>query len=151
MKRLVVPAAVVALCAPIVGYYEGYIPHTYADPIGIPTACYGHTGPDVTPGRRYTRAECNALLSGDLAIAYGHVKRCIHVPLKDYEAAAYTSAAFNAGPRVVCGSTLQRLANAGRMREACRQLYRWVYAGGIKLRGLERRRAAEVAMCEGRA
>ena len=33
---------------------------------------------------------------------------------------------------------------------ACAELERWVYAKGIKLRGLVKRRAAERAMCEGR-
>jgi lysozyme len=145
-----VPAAVLALCAPLVAYYEGYVPHSYADPIGIPTACYGHTGPEVRLGQKYTRAECQALLEGDLAEAYAAVRRCIRSP-NDHQAAALTSAAYNAGPAIVCGSTLQRKANAGDWAGACAQLDRWVYAGGIKLRGLVRRRAAERALCEGRA
>jgi len=139
---------VIALAASVVAYWEGYVPHTYADPIGIPTACYGHTGPDVRLGQRYTREECNALLEGDLAEAYTYVLRCIRVPMTQSQAAALVSATYNAGPVIVCNSTLGRMANRGDWAGACAQLDRWVYAGNKKLRGLIRRRAAERAMCE---
>lgn len=151
MSKAKVAGAVLGLAASIVAYWEGYVPYTYADPVGIPTACYGHTGPDVRYGQRYTRPECQRLLQGDLAEAYAHVTRCIRTPLKDYEAAALTSATFNAGPKIVCGSTLQKYANSGRMGMACAQLDRWVYSRGVRLWGLVNRRRAERAMCEGRA
>jgi lysozyme len=144
-------AAVLLLVAGFVAHHEGYIPRTYADPIGIPTACYGHTGTDVTPGREFSRAECEALLEGDLAEAYADVTRCIRAPMRDHQAAALTSFAFNVGGGALCKSTLARLANQGRWAEACAQLDRWVYAGKRKLPGLVKRRAAERAMCEGRA
>lgn len=133
-----------------VAHHEGYVPNTYADPVGIPTICYGHTGSDVVSGRVATADECKALLSGDLALAYGTVQRCIRAPMTDWQAAALTSATFNAGPKIVCGSTLGRHANAGRWIEACAELSRWVYARGKKLPGLVKRRAAERAICEGR-
>ena len=66
-------ALVLALAAPVVAYFEGYVPTTYADPIGIPTICYGHTGADVVAGRVASRAECETLLHGDLAIAFAAV------------------------------------------------------------------------------
>ena len=146
-----VTGAGLAALAAFVGYHEGYVPYTYADPVNIPTICYGHTGPDVTPGRTATRAECDALLQGDLAKAYDAVQRCIRVPMTDYQAAALTSATFNIGPKIVCDSTLGRLANAGRWADACKALEKWVYASGRKLPGLVKRRAAERAMCEGKA
>lgn len=64
---------VLSLAAGLVVHFEGYIPHTYADPVGIPTICYGHTGPDVTTGKKVDRSECDRLLRGDLAIAYSAV------------------------------------------------------------------------------
>ena len=42
-------------------------------------------------------------------------------------------------------------ANTGDWAGACKELDRWVYAKGIKLNGLVKRRAAERAMCEGRS
>jgi len=142
-------AAAIALAAGLVAYYEGYVPHGYSDPVGIPTVCYGHTGPEVKLSNRYTMQECKALLSGDLAKANAIVRNCIHVPMTVGQEAAFTSGTFNAGARLVCGSTLQRLANAGDMTGACAQLSRWVYARGVKLNGLVKRRAAEKAMCMG--
>lgn len=143
-------AAVITLAAGLVAHYEGYIPHTYADPVGIPTACYGHTGPEVTPGRKFSTAECQYLLTGDLAAAYRGVTHCVHAPLKDHEAAALLSFTFNVGEGTLCRSTLARMANAGQPGW-CAQLERFVYARGVKLPGLVKRRKAERAMCEGRA
>ena len=77
-----IAAGVLALCLPVVAYFEGYVPHTYADPIGIPTSCYGHVGPENTPGRRFTEAECRDLLAGDLAEANAIVHRCISAPMR---------------------------------------------------------------------
>ena len=142
-------AAILALAATIVRPWEGSSLPVYKDIVGVPTVCYGHTGPDVVVGQpARTPAECEALLTGDLAVAYGHVRRCI-VGGTNYQLAAVTSLAFNVGPRAVCGSTLQHKANAGDWNGACAEISRWVYAGGKKVRGLERRRAAERAMCEG--
>ena len=146
-----VAGLVLALASTVAIYYEGMVPQTYADPIGIPTICYGHTGPDVVPGRVATEEECKELLREDLAEAYASVKRCITSPMTPHQAAALTSATFNAGPKLVCGSTLQRLANQGRWPEACEQLHRWVWAGGRKLRGLVRRRESEYQLCMGNA
>ena len=91
-------------------------------------------------------AECDAFLKKDLAIAHKAIERCIAAPLKPHEEAALTSAVFNIGPRVVCGSTLQRKANAG--QPFCAELLRWDMAGGKKVKGLTRRRQAEYKLCE---
>jgi len=139
--------AVLAAAAGLVAMWEGYRPTPYHDVGGIPTVCFGHA--HNVEDRRYTRAECKALLAEDLATAYGQVTRCIHVPMTDGQAAALTSATYNIGPAVVCGSTLQRLANAGDWTGACNQLMRWNRAGGRVVLGLTRRRAAERAMCLG--
>lgn len=144
-------ASVLAMAGVMVSYHEGYIPNTYRDPVGIPTICYGHTGPDVTPDRVATREECMALLDGDLLVAWRGVQRCIHDPIEPHQAAALVSFTFNVGVNAMCSSTLARKANAGDWTGACAELSRWVYAKGIRLPGLVKRRADERAMCEGRA
>ena len=69
-------AAVLAAAAAIVKPWEGVEPTVYADIVGVPTVCYGHTGPDVKLGQpRRTMAECDRLLTGDLAEAYGYVQK----------------------------------------------------------------------------
>lgn len=141
---------VLSLAVGLVVHFEGYVPETYADPVGVPTICYGHTGPDVEMGQRLDRSACERLLRGDLAEAYQAVQRCVRVPLKPYEAAAFTSFTYNVGANAFCDSTLVRKANAGDMAGACAELSRWVYADGELLPGLVRRRAAERALCEGK-
>lgn len=145
-------AAVLGIAAPLVAYHEGYIPHTYADPIGIPTACYGHTGADVVAGKTYTLGECEALLTGDLHATLAGLDRCIDADLKPNQWAALTSLAYNVGYPKVCRSTIVRMIAAGQPAATwCRQFARWVYAGGRVLPGLIKRRAAEQAMCLGGA
>ena len=140
-------AGVLLLAAGLIAPWEGYEPQPYRDAVGVLTVCYGHTGN--VQAKSYTQAECDALLRTDTGIAWQAVERCIRVPMTEYQAAALTSAAYNIGPSVVCGSTLQRYANAGNWPAACAQLDRWVYAKGKKLRGLVKRRAAERALCLG--
>ncbi|MBA8886137.1 lysozyme [Dokdonella fugitiva] len=151
-----VMSAVLAVASPCVMWFEGMVPHTYRDPVGIPTACYGHTGPDVTLGRSYSADECRRLLDGDLAEAYAAVAQCVRVPVEPYEAAAMVSFAFNAGGHAFCGSTMLRLVNAGADGAVfCQQLMRWTKATvpviGVKveLPGLVKRRTAEREMCLG--
>ncbi len=136
------------MAAWFVAPWEGLVRPVYRDIVGVPTVCYGHTGPDVPVGQpARTEEECGRLLTGDLKQAYGHVERCITHPLWPEQAAAFTSLAFNVGPSGVCGSTLQKFANAGQMAQACGQLMRWVYAGGKRVQGLVNRRQAEYKLC----
>lgn len=139
--------SVLALAAAFVKPWEGRSHEPYEDIVGVLTVCDGHTGADIQP-RVYSDAECDELLGADLAKAHSAVKRCIRVPMTINQEAALTSAAYNAGQAIVCGSTLARLANAGDWPGACAQLDRWVYAGGQRVNGLVRRRAAERALCE---
>lgn len=115
----------------------------------VATACYGHTG-GVVVGMRYSDAQCHAWLAADMADALATVNRCIHVPLTNKQAAALVDATYNIGPAVVCGSTLQRLANSGAGPATwCAQLPRWNHAGGRELTGLTRRRQDELQLCLG--
>lgn len=140
-------AGAAALAAAVVMQHEGLRLHAYRDPVGVLTACWGHTGADVQPGQRYTRAQCHALLEADLA-RHAEALACIRQPLTDGQKAAFVSFAYNVGPRAFCESTLARKANAGDLPGACAELSKWVYAKGQRLPGLVARRAAERAMCE---
>lgn len=143
-------AAVLAIAAPLVMRWEGVRYTPYRDSVGVLTVCYGHTGPDIVPGRAYSKAECDALLDEDMAEADAEVRRCLPMPMLLHIEAALTDAAFNLGPRVVCGSTLQRKALANDWPGACAELDRWNKAGGREFRGLTLRRADDRALCEGR-
>jgi lysozyme len=63
------------------------------------------------------------------------------------ELAALTDFTFNVGEGNFKRSTLLKLWNQGKHAEACRELPKWVYAGGVKLKGLVIRRAKEMALC----
>lgn len=140
--------SILAAAAVVVTKWEGKHNEVYLDPIGIPTVCYGHTGPEVKLGQRYSNAECDALLKADMAEALRIVDRCLPAR-KPHQTAAMVSAVFNIGPKVVCGSTLQRKAKAGDWAGACAELSKWKFAGGRVFRGLVLRRADERALCEG--
>jgi len=143
-------AGVAGMAAAIIIRWEGERYDPYHDDVGVLTVCYGHTGADIVEGRRYTREECDALLAADMAIANDDVNSCLPMPKLAHVEAALTSAAFNIGAKVVCGSTLQRKALGNDWPGACAELDRWKYAKGRELRGLVLRRADERALCEGR-
>lgn len=150
-------AAAIALAMSIAKPWEGKRNEPYRDVVDVLTVCYGHTAADLEP-RHYSDAECDELMKGDMGAANGAVHACIRVPMNINQEAALTSAVFNLGPRVVCGSTLGRFANAGNWPAACRELtdaknpkgepLGWSYAGGKFYPGLRRRRFAERAVCE---
>ena len=148
-QRLIaaIGAGAAALVVPLVMQYEGTIPKTYRDPVGILTACTGHTGPELRMGQTFTRQQCEEMLFSDLE-KHAAALDCVKRPLTDGQKAAFLSFAFNVGNGAFCKSTLVRKANAGDMLGACAELSRWVYAGGKQLPGLVKRRAAEREMCE---
>lgn len=120
------------------------------------TICYGHTK-DVHEGMTATREQCEAWLHADIQEAASAVLRCINAPMTGGQLGAFTDAVLNLGPKVVCGSTLQRKANAGDMRGACTELTHamnsdgqrrgWSFAGGRFYQGLRNRRFDERAAC----
>jgi lysozyme len=140
-------AGATALAVPLVMLYEGTVLQSYRDPIGIVTACVGHTGPELRMGQRYTRQQCEGMLYGDL-LKHAQALDCIKQPMTDGQKAAFLSFAFNVGNKAFCDSTLARKANAGDMPGACAELSRWTRAGGRELPGLVKRRAAERELCE---
>lgn len=142
-----VAAAVIAAAMAIIAPWEGTELKPYQDIVGVWTWCTGHTEPGVKPKQAYTRAECDALLASDTGKAYAFVAKCIRQDLPVPVLASFTSLAFNVGRQGVCGSTLQRKANARDLKGACAQLLRWNRAGGKEVPGLTNRRKSEYALC----
>lgn len=146
-----VSLGVLAIVGALVAKYEPAANQNkpYWDPYGkVWTVCEGHTG-GVDQNRVYTDAECKAFKDADIAVANAAVKRCVTVPLLVQIEAALTDTVYNIGPKVVCGSTLQRKALANDWPGACAELDRWKYADGRVLRGLVRRRSDARGICEG--
>jgi lysozyme len=129
---------------------EGLVLSTYLDIVGVPTVCYGETGPHVRLGQRYTAEACRRMLDERLVRFAVELDRCIERPLADHEAAAVLSWAYNVGVGAACSSTLVKMINAGSpAQEWCQQLDRWVYARGFRVNGLVVRRQKEKALCLG--
>lgn len=139
--------AALVIAAPFVAKHEGLILGTYYDPVNVLTACYGHTGPELRPGVRYTKEQCLSMLDADLAIAQRAIGRNVKVKISDKTEAALISFVFNVGEGNLQRSTLLRRLNAGDIRGACNELPKWVYAKGKKLTGLVTRRAQERELC----
>lgn len=136
-----------AVATPLVIKWEGWETRDYADIIGVATACGGVTqGAKV--GTIRSDAECQSKTAQALvqhAIAIGP---CLPEQLPAKTRGAFVSFAYNVGVANFCGSTLSRKARGGDLAGACAELSRWTFAGGRKVRGLERRRADERAWCE---
>jgi lysozyme len=151
---------VMLLAALLIQPWEGRVLKPYRDIVGVLTVCDGHTGS--VEQRTYTEADCDKLLASDLGAAWATVQRCYTHPMTEYQAAALVSLAFRVGPGAagekdgVCWlksgrmPTIRVAANDGRWADACAQFDNWVMAGGQRVRGLERRAAAERKLCEGR-
>jgi len=126
---------------------EGRKYEAYKDVAGVWTVCDGHTGPDIIRTKRYSDQECDRLLWKDLQPAKRTVDRLVKVPLGEYQRAALYSFVFNVGSDAFSKSTLLRKLNKGDHAGACEEMRRWVYAGGMKWKGLQNRREMERSMC----
>jgi lysozyme len=134
----------------IVKEFEGLKLVGYLCPAGVPTAGWGHTGPDVRVGVRYTRDKAEAWLRADLQHAAnrlaGVVKPDVLADLSDPQYAALLSFVFNLGAK--SSWTIWKRVNARKFDLVPPELMRFVNAGGKRLPGLVRRRGAEAALWE---
>ena len=130
----------------LVKAFEGLRLTAYRCPAGIWTVGYGSTGPHVAPGTTVTAPEAEALLLLDLQRFQSAVARLVRVPLTEGQYDALVSFTFNLGEGALQASTLRAMLNRGEYAGAADQFDRWVLAGGVKLPGLVRRRAAERAL-----
>lgn len=130
----------------LIKHFEGFSPTIYICPAGYPTIGYGHLVRDLEQDRYQqgiTEQEAEDLLRRDVQGAERAVLRLIDVPLTDGQYDALVSFTFNLGAGALQRSTLRRKVNREQHVEVPKQLMRWVWAGGRKLKGLIRRREAE--------
>jgi len=126
---------------------EGRVYEPYKDVAGVWTVCDGHTGTDIIKGKKYTNRECDRLLWNDLQPVKKSVDGLVKVPLGEYQRAALYSFTYNVGSSAFSKSTLLKRLNSGDVDGACEELRRWVYAGGMKWKGLQNRRDMERSLC----
>jgi len=142
-----------------IAVHEGYREEAYIPvPGDVPTIGFGSTagvrmGDKTTPTRSLVR-----LLDEIEGVYAAGVRRCVTVPLYQYEYEAYVRLAYSVGVPTFCRKAapgkppnLIDLINSGRYAEACARIEAFKYGPGRKvLPGLVKRRAEERAICEGR-
>ena len=99
------------------------------------------------PKTQITERQAAVNLVEDVMRVEKGIARCMSIAMPQPVYDAVVSFAFNVGVAAACISTLAFFINKGRWRDACEQLPRWVFVNGVRVTGLERRRANERAYC----
>lgn len=120
-------------------HFEGLRTEAYVCAGGRLTIGYGHTQ-GVEAGDRVTEEEALELLYADLRKAEQTVEKAVGT-LRQNQADALVSFVFNVGAtRFLCSRLLRLLKHNKDSADIPKEIRRWVYAGGKKLKGLETRR-----------
>ena len=143
-----VAAAVIAMSTPFIAKWEGFEPVAYRDIVGVETVCYGETR-GVKLGDTYTKAQCEEMLRKSVAEYYVGLQKYMTNPnIPIGVQASMLELSYNVGIKATGESTMMKLANAGYYKSACKQLDKWVRAGGGVVKGLVNRRAdSKVNLC----
>ena len=123
--------------------FEGCILKPYKDAVGLWTIGVGHLIKDGEKFDSLTLDQAMELLGRDLE----WVEACINgtgLTLTQNQFDALCSLVFNIGCGAFQGSTLLRKLKAG--ESAASEFLRWNRAGGVELKGLTRRREAEMRL-----
>lgn len=143
LAKTVGGAGIAAALTALVLAWEGQSNDPYRDLVGVWTVCAGETN---VPMRRYSDAECEAMLADSLATYANDVKR-LTPHLRGNQLIAATSLSYNIGVSAYARSTVRRRFNAGDLRGGCDAFLMWTKAGGREIKGLRKRREAERKIC----
>lgn len=134
-------------------YFEQCKLEAYPDPgskDGNPwTIGWGHTGQEVVKGLIWTQAQADAAFLEDIAKFEEAIEDLVGVKLCQGEFDALVLFVYNIGVTAFRNSTMLRLLDACDLDGARGQFKRWNKNDGKVMRGLTRRRAAEVALWDG--
>lgn len=141
-------ATAIGLAGYTIQFHEGTVYKVYRDPVGIATYCTGETA-NPRLGHVYTQQECDDLLHSREWSFNKDIDRCVkRQPIRVGIRVAFLNSIYNMGPGTFCASSMVRLYNEGREREACDALAKYVYARGkVWLRGLFLRREDMIEVC----
>lgn len=133
-------AAMAALATPLYTSWEGTKLKAYEDVVGVLTICSGDTR-NVTKGMVETPEGCNRRTAKILE-EYGMAVYEASPTVIEHRNiwAAFTIFSANVGKAGYANSSVRRLYDAGKYRQACRALRQWQYAGGRRIQGLVNRR-----------
>ncbi len=145
-------ASLLLSAAALVGLvtHEGYSDQTIIPIKGdVPTIGFGSTD-GVKLGDKTNPIAALQRAMRDIAGKETAVKKCVKVPLYQYEYDAYISLAYNIGTGAFCSSTLVKKLNIGDYTGACSEILRWDRAQGRTVKGLTVRRQKEYNQCLGK-
>ena len=128
-------AALVLSAAGLVGIAvdEGYTSRAVPDPVKgvkVPTNGFGTTG-GVKMGDTTTPVKALQRKLADVQVFEGALKRCVKVPLHQYEYDAYINLTYNIGQTAFCNSTIVKRLNALDYPGACDAILMWKRVGGV--------------------
>jgi lysozyme len=132
----------------MIRYFEGFHSRAYLCPANILTIGFGRTGSvrinDVTDLETETKWL-------ERFISQIRINLASDIQLSTCKEAAIVDFIYNLGFRSWLNSTLRKviIEDPDDFSAINHQLNRWVYAGGVRLRGLERRRNAESLCYQG--
>lgn len=147
-SRLTKGSAIAAAAIALIGAWEGLKLNAYQDVIGVWTACYGETH-GIRPGMRFTKEQCDEMFLPSIQKHEEGMRKCLTNPDAIPESAyvAFVSLTYNIGIGGFCGSSMPRLINAGRIKDACNALPAFNRGAGRVIQGLVNRRADERRFC----
>lgn len=133
----------------LVKHFEGFRAQAYQDSVGVWTIGYGTTaaaglGIAPRPGMVITEADAETYLHMALDKFAAQIAPAITAPINENEFGAFLSLAYNIGPSAFRKSSALKHFNAGHKDKVPDAIRLWNKAGGQVLRGLVRRRQAEV-------
>lgn len=129
---------------PLIKHFEGCRLTGYLDSVGVPTAGWGTTGPDVTEGMCVTQQWADDRLEQRVVELEGQIDRRLgDAVVADNVMGALVSFAYNLGINALLGSTLWKKVLMNDMIGAADAFLNWNHAGGKVLAGLTARRVAE--------
>ena len=118
---------------------------SYRCPAGKNTIGWGHV---IKPLEKIEQpislAKAEELLHNDLKWAEEAVNNYVKTTVNQNQFDALVCLVFNIGAPNFKASTLLKFVNEGSLDKVPAQFMRWVYAGKVKLKGLENRRFAEI-------
>lgn len=127
--------------------WEGLRLTAYKDIVGVWTIGYGHTAAAGAPapkaGMKITEKEAHDILVRDLAQYEKAVTKALSIVPSANQFAAMVSLCYNIGPANFAKSSVVRLLNVGKPREAADAFLLWNKAGGKVIKGLTARREDE--------
>lgn len=126
----------------LIKQFEGCKLTAYTDVVGIWTIGYGDTE-NVFPGMTIDQETADLRLERHIAQIYPKVLSMIKVPLHGAQIASLLDFVYNLGLGCFQRSTLRAMINRNELQDASNEFLKYCYAGGIKYRGLLRRRLAE--------